>query len=276
MKEVVVAAVQLSSVLGDVAQNARRMCRWLERAAASGAHMVVFPECSLTGYGTEEASILAVGSDCEAARQVEACAQELGVAVGYGYIERSSGTDLPYITYVVAFGEERLAYRKTHLGRNEQAFFLQGDELPVAEIHGVRVGIQLCWEGHIPDIATTLRAKGTELLLAPHASGLGGARRVESWLRYLPARAQDNGMYVIACNALHAADPDDQSCAPSGVKGGGLAAFGPDGKLLDSYTGSDEHMLVLHVGGPLPRELSSTGMTHISYFDRRRPELYVR
>lgn len=149
------------------------------------------------------------------------------------------------------------------------------------------MGVQLCWEGYIADIASTLRAQGAGLLLAPHAVGVGGMRRLELWSRYLPARALDNGMFVVACNALRNANRKVPEHADNGLEGqtctdfcsaegGGLAAYAPDGSLIASYEGSDEHMILVGVGGALPREMPQHGMRNISYFDRRRPELYDR
>ena len=263
MKELIVAGVQVAGALGAVSANVERMRLWVDRAASSGAQVVFFPECSMTGFEAKRASCLAIDPDDEVLSAFEGYAARRRIAVGYGFIERRDETHAPFNAYVVSDGENRLIYRKTHLGESERAFFSQGESLPVERIAGVCVGLQLCWEGHVPDIATALRAKGAELLLAPHACGLGGQRRIEAWCRYLPARALDNGLFVLACNALK----------PDG-RGGGLAAFGPDGMLIDSYGGGDEHMLVVPVGGVLPREEPSDGMKHISYFDRRRPELY--
>ena len=274
MKEVTVAAIQLVSAIGAPGENATRMKAWLNRSREQGADIAFFPEGSLTGYTTEHAGEVALELANNASFELEERARSLGIAVGYGLAERDASTDALYQTYVVADESARLVYRKTHLGRREQGAYSAGNDLPVADIAGIRLGVQLCWEGHIPDIATTLRSKGAELIVEPHAGGLGGRRRVESWNRFLPARASDNGVFVVACNALQ---PLGQ---PNGATrhretGGGLAAYGPNGRLLGSYAGPDEHILIVHVGGNLPRE-GEDGMRSISYFDRRRPELYTQ
>ena len=283
-----VAAVQIESALGQVGHNLEKHAQWVERAAREGADLVFFPECSLTGYGTEQARENAIGRDDRAVRAVEGYARERGVAVGFGFIEQESSKDDEgyaesragdasaspersgklFITYEVAHGAERLIYRKTHLGSRERKVFAAGDELPVAHVADTCVGAQLCWEAHIPDIAATLRAKGAQLVICPHAGGLGGQRRVESWDRYLAARALDNGMYVVACNAVRY-DADDRPC------GGGMAAYGPDGVRIACDVSAEEGMLVVDASGVLPRDLPDDSMHAISYFDRRRPELYA-
>ena len=358
METVAVAAVQMESVLGDVQTNAARMRDWMGRAAKAGANLVFFPECCLTGYSTARADEAVISSDAAEAVNLEKYACELGIAVGYGYIEQRGSRDAaaghgsverhaskgaaaghgfigrrtskgaaaghgfierrtskgaaaghgfierrtskgiaaghdhierrestrverflggvsgiaspakPYVTYVVAGQEGRLVYRKTHLGSKEQHAFAAGDELPVARIAGVDVGVQLCWEAHIPDITTTLRAKGAELVLVPHAVGVGGEKRAQLWDRYLPARAYDNGLFVVACNALRRDEGGS-------LVGGGVVAYGPDGVCLGGRADAQEGMSLACVGGELPRETGDGGMHGASYFDRRRPELYL-
>ena len=269
MREIAVAAVQIESYLGDCERNADKHAEWVSRAAGEGADLVFFPECSLTGYtldGVGDVTVRLADRRVEAVREV---ARECGIAVGFGLVEQGKPGGNPFVTYVVYSGQDMLEYRKTHLGSSERDVFAQGDCLPVADIAGVCVGVQLCWEGRIPEIATTLRSRGTQLLLAPHASGLEGERRVRTWSRYLPARALDNGMFVIACNAL-------RRNSAGRLAGGGMAAYGPHGELLSSYDRADEHMMLVSIGGMLPRETPDEGMRNISYFDRRRPELYER
>ena len=45
-----VALAQTNSTIGDLPGNAARMLSYARQAAAGGAHLVVFPELSLTGY----------------------------------------------------------------------------------------------------------------------------------------------------------------------------------------------------------------------------------
>ena len=280
MKELIVAAVQMESIFGDARANADRICKWMGEAVREGAQLVVFPECCLTGYSTARAREVALSDDDSVAVELERYASKLGIAVGYGYIERNGlandplmqsaladDGEKPYVAYVVAGPEGRLVYRKSHLGSREQQAFTAGNELPVARIAGVNIGVQLCWEAHIPDITTTLRAKGAQLVLMPHAVGIDIARRMELWSRYLPARAYDNGLFVVACNALRRNEEGS-------VVGGGVAAYGPDGACIAECESAEEDMLLVRVGGELPREVPDVGMRGASYFDRRRPELY--
>jgi hypothetical protein len=57
------------------------------------------------------------------------------------------------------------------------------------------------------------------------------------------------------------------------VFGGGMIALDTKGNVIDEYYGTDDHSLTVDIGGKLPRDGPET-MSNISYFDRRRPELY--
>ncbi len=265
MEPIRVAAVQMLSKPGAVEANAGRLIWLMDRAKAQGVHLLCFPEACLTGYRAFSPALIALSPNDPVIAHVEHEAARRHLAICYGYIEQGPG--LTYLTQVVTDGEQRLVYRKTHLGHVESAF-TAGDELPVAEIAGVVVGVQLCWESHIPDISAVLRAQGAELLLVPYASPKSGENRRCSWNRYLPARATDNGAYVLACNALARNDEGR-------LQGGGLAAYGPGGAVLNEYYRTDEHMLVCDLDGILPRDLPQNDMRAISYFDRRRPQLYA-
>ena len=109
--------------------------------------------------------------------------------------------------------------------------------------------------------------RGAELLLMPYASAMSGERCRAHWTVHLPARASDNGAFVAACNLPFP--------AKNGVpRGGGMAVFDPKGSSIASYYGAEEHTLLCTLSGPLPRELPPGDMHHISYFDRKRTELF--
>jgi predicted amidohydrolase len=263
MKEILLTLVQTNCVAGDYEGNLGRM-----RGHISGcgdSDIVCFPEMCLSGYTTREPGRYALDPDSRPVEEVRRMAEEFGTSVVFGFMETAD--DGIYMRQEIAEGSGRIhVYRKTHLGANEAAVFSAGDELPVFDIGGVRTAIQLCIESHIQDICSTYRRKGAELVLTPFANGISGDRRKAVWQSYMPARASDNGMFVAACSATG----DNGEGA---VFGGGLLALDPKGKAIDEYYGTDEYSITVRIGGKLPRDGPET-MSNISYFDRRRPELY--
>ncbi len=271
MRALRASAVQMRSELGDVAQNCEKVVALAFRAIDEGARIIGFPEACLTGYDASRSSELAEGLEHPCVKRLGRFAAEQGVVLSFGLIEQGEG--LPYVTQVVCAGDVRFIYRKTHLGKTEVGHFAAGGSIDAVQVPDACLGVSLCWECCIPDIAGTLRAKGAEVLLAPFASPLSGELRLESWATYLPARAHDNGMYVVACNALK----------PLGEGGGGCAIYDACGKLMGSLASPVDDVLTVELDADLPRDRDGgeaddgnggRGMRGISYFDRRRPELY--
>ena len=248
----------------DPARNAAAICRMLRDAAARGAELMLFPECCLTGYSVEHAAALAVGRTSDPVRSVEAECSAGSVAACFGYLERTEAGLT--ITQELFDGEKGTIYRKTHLGSRETAVFLAGDVFPQAE-KPLNIGMQLCWESHIPEISALERSRGAELLLVPYASAMSGELCRKHWSVHLPARASDNGAFVAACNLPFPAKN-------GASRGGGMAVFDPKGECIASYFGTEEHTLLCTLSGPLPRELPPGDMHSISYFDRKRTELF--
>ena len=257
--------VQMRSTLGDIAGNTSTIFRYMDDAREGGSDLICFPEACLTGYTNDGPAKFAVEFDGPEVAAICEHARSAGMMASFGFIESSS--DQPFLTQVLVAEEGMLVYRKTHLGRTESGVFGAGCELPVLKTPVACVGMHLCWESHIPDISTTMRGRGAELMLLPHAGGLGGQRRRESWERFLPARANDNGMFVAACNAV-----GDNGAGLS--FGGGICVLDPKGRVLAEHYGDEPLMLTCDLDGTLPRDGSDQGMGNISYFDRRRPELY--
>ena len=262
MKEFTLSLVQLRPEPGRIDDNVRKHIEFIRAAAGAGAALAVFPECSLTGYAAKDAAALAVSADSDAVRALEEECRASRIAACFGFLERR-GAEL-FIAQELFSAGARIVYRKTHLGSREEGVFRPGDEFPLLSAPAP-AGMQLCWESHIPEISALYRSRGAELLLTPYASGMSGDRCRENWAVHLPARASDNGAWTAACNLLF----------PSGqAPGGGLALYDPKGKLAAGYFGTEERMLTCALSGPLPREVPAGDMHAISYFDKKRPELF--
>ena len=200
-----IAMVQMDSSPGK-RKNLEKIGAFSERAAGNNAEIICFPELSITGYERNRPAPLAETIDGESARTVSGFARKHRIVILAGLIEKKA--DHLYITQIVAFPDGRVeVYRKTHLGRHERNVFTAGTRLPVfhakaASGETVCFAVGICYDMHFPDIAAVYSLKGAQILFSPHASPLGGDRRLEVWNRYLGARAYDNTLYVAACNHM--------------------------------------------------------------------------
>ena len=185
------AVIQLASGNGDRADNLSRATGWLERAAAEGADLAVFPEFMPTGYSLDYDAWDAAeprGGPTEVWLGEQA--RRLGLYVGTSFLE-AEGEDF-YNTFSLAAPDGRIAGRvrkSTPAGLEGRLF--RGDEGPrVIETSLGKVGIGICQESYRCFLAQRVHSEGAEVLLLPHSfpdlSGMGGleappGRFVASW-----------------------------------------------------------------------------------------------
>ncbi|MEV6331703.1 NAD+ synthase [Streptomyces sp. NPDC051909] len=211
MPQLRLALNQIDSTVGDLAGNAEAVVHWTRHAAAQGAHLVAFPEMTLTGYPVEDLALRP--SFVEASRSALAALgrrladEGLGeLPVVVGYLDRSE-RDVPRLgrpagspenaAAVLHRGEVVLRFAKHHLPNygvfDEYRYFVQGDTLPVLRVHGVDVALAICedlWQdgGRVP----AARSAGAGLLLSVNASPYE-RNKDDTRLELVRKRAQEAG-----------------------------------------------------------------------------------
>ena len=257
----------MHSETGEIGENLDRTASYVAQASEMGAKVVCFPELSLTGYSLQDPGHVyqELGQDA-AIERVLHMARDRNMIIIAGLVERSL-KDKPYISQIVAGPRGLLGvYRKTHLSPPEAGIYEPGQELNIFSDHEVTFGVQLCYESHFPEITTVMALHGIEVLFFPHASPRGGpAEKMDSWLRHMPSRAFDNGLYVVACNQV--------GRNREGLDFPGVAVVvGPDGRVLESYTGKEEGLVIVDLNANLFGEVREHRMRY--FLPNRRPELY--
>lgn len=246
MNNMRIALVQMQARTGDPTANANAIESFMRKATEQGAHLICLPEASLTGYDPTHAADIALDAESAEIRALFDLADDLGIGVCFGLFEREGGN--LFIAQPLHAQGATLWHRKTYLGNKEQPFITPGQAIETLDVLGVRIGVQVCWETHFPELSATHHAQGAEVVLMPFASGASGQKRREAWMKYLPACAADNGFFVAACNAL--LDPA-HTTSPT-ARGGGIVAFDSHGNLIAEHFSLDEHMLICDLGEPLP------------------------
>lgn len=269
MKDLTVAAVCMHSVPGDVVRNLERMGPMVQEAAAMGADVVCFPELSVTGYVLEGAGEVYKGIEkCQALDRLNHMARKAHAVLIAGLVE-SVEHGKPYITQVIAGPSGQIGlYRKTHLSPPEKGLYSPGASLEVYSHGGTTLGVQLCYEVHFPEISAVMALMGAEILFFPHASPRGSSDgKLTSWLRHLPARAFDNGVFVVACNQV---GKTERGFSFPGV----AVVLDPSGRVLARYRGTRENILMVRLQAEALRAIRQHRMKY--FIPHRRPELYAK
>jgi NAD+ synthase (glutamine-hydrolysing) len=264
-----VGLAQVDTRVGDISGNAELVTRWTAKAAEAGAHLVVFPEMTLTGYPAED--LVLRESFARASEQAvvdlarELAGQGLGhVAVVVGYLAHTEGsgpapvdqppTDedrpgdanprrgAPRNAAALLHGGEVVArYYKRHLPNygvfDEARYFVPGNELPIVRLHGVDIALTVCEDLWVEGGPCWVAGQaGVDLVVSPNASPYERAKD-DLRLPLVRRRAAEARATVLYCNQVGGQDEL--------VFDGDSLAVSPDGELLARAPQFVEHLLTL-------------------------------
>ncbi|MFL6073417.1 MAG: NAD+ synthase [Mycobacteriales bacterium] len=152
MPQLRVALAQIDVTVGDLDGNTALVLDWTKRAAAEGAHLVAFPEMTLTGYMPEDLVLRSSFWRASTARvprlAAELAAAGLGdLAVAVGYLDHD-GTGSRNALALLHQGRVAATYFKHHLPNygvfDEDRYFRPGDRFVVVRLHGVDIALTVC------------------------------------------------------------------------------------------------------------------------------------
>ena len=267
MKDIRIAAAIFNSVFNQPRINLDRMVPWIKEAKNQGADLICFPELNVTGYSAhpdiKDSAQRIPGSTSE---RLQHMAKEDQIVLLAGMVEEN-GNGKAFASHLVVTPERVVGiYRKLHIAPPERETFTPGHEIPLFQIKGATMGVQLCYDAHFPELTTRMALDGADIIFMPHASPRGTPQtKLDSWMRHLSARAFDNGVFIVACNQVG----ENQK----GLEFPGLAVIvGPSGKIQTVKTSDCDDILVADLKA---EELSNVRDHRMRYFlPNRRPELY--
>ncbi|MDQ1580149.1 MAG: hypothetical protein QOD05_924 [Microbacteriaceae bacterium] len=291
------ASVQFEPRPDDKAFNLARMREFVDTASLDGVQLVVFPEmCSigywhLRNYSLEQLRAIAEPQDGPTVTAIRELATSVGIGIGVGFLEAGDNGRL-YNSYAVCLPDGTVhCHRKLHAFENVE--IESGDSFTVFDTPwGVRAAILICWDNNLVENVRAVALDGAELLIAPHQTGGTNSRSphgmkpvpVELWenrhedpqaivdafqgpsgrgwlMRWLPARAHDNGLFLIFSNGVGRDDDE--------IRTGNAMILDPYGRIIAESTAAADDMVVADLD--LDLLPLSTGRR---WNQGRRPELY--
>jgi N-carbamoylputrescine amidase len=301
MNAIRAAAVQFNHRPGDKDANIETVKYFIAKAAAQQVDLLCFPEMCITGYwhvrNLSRAAIEALAEPVPDGPSVQFLLERsrtTGISIGAGLIEQGEDGRL-FNSYIVAMPDGRYAcHRKLHCFISEHMD--SGDSYTVFDTpQGCRVGVLICYDNNILENARLTALQGAEVLMAPHQTGGCRSRSPHSmqaidpqlwqnrhrddkamrtirrecqgpkgraWLmRWLPARAHDNGLFLLFSNGIGIDDDE--------VRTGNAMILDPYGEVLTETDSIEDAMVV----ADLDPELRATS-TGARWLKARRPELY--
>ncbi len=296
MRAIRVGAAQFEHRDNDKAYNLSRIEDLSRRAVEQGAEIVSFHEGAISGYSwvqpLDKQQLLDIAElvpDGPAVRDLSDIACRLNTVIMAGLFERDTDGNV-FNCYVTVGPDGFLTkFRKLHPFVNPH--LSPGDCFQVIDLLGCRIGFLICYDNNLPENVRITAMQGAEIIFMPHVTcclpsvmpGRGTVDRElweqrqqdpvrlrkefqgpkgRSWLmRWLPARAYENGVYAVFTNPI-GWDYDT-------VKPGLAMILDPFGEILiESHALEDDVV----VGLLTPDKLGQASGRR--YLKARRPELY--
>lgn len=253
------AAIQFTVYQGDVDANLAYVREAVLRVAGQGASLVLLPEMWSTGFAYKNLGELARRTESIVTELCELSARYKLVIIGSQPEPADDGRVYNTI-HVIDNGQVVARYRKLHLFSllGEDKAFKAGDGWCLAETSLGKIGVIICYDLRFPELSRRLALEGARLICV---SAQWPKPRQEHWRTLLRARAIENQLYVLSCNA----------CGQIGK----LDFFGmsmlidPKGEVL-----ADAGEQQADICAPLDWQIMDEWRAQIPCFADRRPDQY--
>jgi 5-aminopentanamidase len=297
MKPLKIATAQFENKSGDKEYNLSTIARLSNQAAKAGAQAVAFHECSVTGYtfarNLSKIQLLDLAEfipDGQSVQTLTSIAAANSITILAGLFEKDENDNI-YKAYIAVGNNGLIAkYRKLHPFINPH--ISPGSEYCVFDLEGWKCGILICYDNNIIENVRATKLLGAQIIFMPHVTmctpstrpgagfvdaGLWENRHTDptslrlefdgmkgrQWLmKWLPARAYDNAVYVVFSNPIGM--DDDQ------LKNGCSMIIDPYGDIIAECRNLGDDVSVAMI---TPEKLVDAGGHR--YINARRPELYA-
>lgn len=296
MKNLKISTAQFENKSGDKQFNLSVMEALSKNASAEGSDVIAFHECSVTGYtfarNLSKSQLLDVAElipEGESTLKLQEIAGRYNIIVLAGLFEKDKN-DRIYKAHV-CIGKNGLIAKHRKLHPFINPVILPGDSFTVFDLEGWTCGILICYDNNVTENVRATALLGAKIIFMPHVTmctpsprpGAGfvdpelwknrkkdqvslrkefdGPKGREWLMKWLPARAYDNGIYAVFSNPVGM--DDDQ------LKNGCSMIIDPFGNIIAECRELGDGFVSATV---TPDKLTMAG--GYRYTLARRPELY--
>lgn len=295
MKNIRIAAAQFEPKDGDKAYNLSIIEQLVSEAKQKNADVISFHELSVTAYtylkNLTKEQVYDIAENIPngpSTQHLIYLAQKYDIVILAGLVELEN--DQVYNTYIcVDKTGLKAKYQKIHPFISK--YLSAGNEYVVFDIEGWKCGILICYDNNVIENVRATTLLGAEIIFAPHVtmctpSAMPGRGYVSDdlwknrevdpvslrqefdgpkgrgWLmRWLPARAYDNGVYYVFTNPI---GYDGEH-----LKNGNALILDPYGEILNEIKSFENAICI----STLTKDKLTLAGGH-RYKNARRPELY--
>ncbi|MFT4032693.1 MAG: carbon-nitrogen hydrolase family protein [Siphonobacter sp.] len=266
MKKVKVGVIQATPALFDLEKSVDLVISWIEKGAACGCELLLFPESFIPCYPRGLSFDARIGRRSDVSREVwldywknsiesgsaqtariSAAIKEVGILVALGVTEREAigGSLYCSLWYFGTDGTLAAKHRKIKPTGLERYVWAESDgsELVTLNTSIGRIGGLICWENYMPLARCAMYQKGIDMYLAPTADSRS------SWQSTMQHIALEGRCFVLASNQfVRKSDyperyQEELANEPEIMSAGGSVIFSPMGEILAGPLWNEEGIL---------------------------------
>lgn len=227
----------------------------VDEVGRRGADLIVLPETTYPAYylrGLREYQEAPLRPWSELVALFGEKARQYRTHIAAGIVQPGEAGELPRNAAVLWGPDGKVigTTAKSFLWHFDRCWFAGGTMYPVFDTALGRIGLMVCADGRMPEIARVMALKGAQLIVDVTALVSGGGDRAtlsNPQLEYmLPARAMENGVWLLVANKVGLEASSVLYC-------GGSCVIGPDGKKRAQASPDREEIVECEIelaGGP--------------------------
>jgi beta-ureidopropionase len=207
MSSIRVASCAIMPTKWDIDGNTEKMLGFMERALAGCPDLIMTPEGCLEGYVVNDAikqdrldemMELAEPEDGPYVERFREFCRANSVNALIGLLERVGDKAYNTALWIDRNGETAGKYSKTHFQegiRDDRPANTPGDEIKGFDTEFGRVGVMICFDRRVPEVARSLMLDGARILLIPSYGFYQGVNDA-----VLATRAHENDLPLLFCH----------------------------------------------------------------------------
>ncbi len=254
----------------DIDANVQRGLEWVDKAAAQGCALCVFPEMAFHPFFPQHRADASFFDWAEPipgpiTEAFQGKALEHGMVVIPNIFELAGpGRHYDASPVIDADGELLGVARMIHIaeepGFNERFYYWPGDSgFAVHRSAAGPIGMAICYDRHFPEHMRALTIGGAEIILSPFAGTADDPD--EGYVLEMQGAAFSNAVFIACCNRV--------GKEAKLTFAGGSFAVDPSGTVI-ATAGTEEELLVVDID----RRLIAENRNKRPFLRDRRPELY--
>jgi predicted amidohydrolase len=233
---VIIAAAQMKfrMAIGD---NVSWITEVIHSSAKDGAEIILFPECAVTGYSRDFATV----SRLEVQQALQSIARAARAAHRYVLVGSPTFAGNKRHNSLVVFdprGRTIFCYSKIHLTARDARYFTEGNALAFFHLAGVPCTAMICHERRYPELVRLPVMLGAQIVFHPNAGldSLPVSKTKRHGRDGIAVRAFENEVYYVFANFVGRQGAKYWSAGDSKI-------VGPDSRVLALANNRDETVI---------------------------------